>query len=89
MRLTNLYLKRLQEFDPKLHCVITLTPEFDLKQAKQADEEIACGQPYTADRCTAGDSRGAAKICSTRREFQPRMGQSRSATACPAKMLPS
>ena len=44
VRLTNLYLKRLQEFDPKLHCVITLTPEFALKQAKQADEEIAAGK---------------------------------------------
>jgi Asp-tRNA(Asn)/Glu-tRNA(Gln) amidotransferase A subunit family amidase len=43
-RLTNIYLKRLQEFDPKLHCVITLTPELALKQAKQADQEIAAGK---------------------------------------------
>jgi len=43
-RLTNIYLKRLQEFDPKLHCVITLTRELALKQAKQADAEIAAGK---------------------------------------------
>src|SRR5450755_4523371 len=43
-RLTNIYLKRLQQFDPKLHCVITLTRDLALKQAKQADEEIAAGK---------------------------------------------
>jgi Asp-tRNA(Asn)/Glu-tRNA(Gln) amidotransferase A subunit family amidase len=43
-RLTNIYLKRLQQFDPKLHCVITLTSELALKQATQADEEIAAGK---------------------------------------------
>jgi Asp-tRNA(Asn)/Glu-tRNA(Gln) amidotransferase A subunit family amidase len=42
-RLTNIYLKRLEEFDPKLHCVITLTRELALKQAQQADQEIAAG----------------------------------------------
>src|ERR1700687_3349640 len=43
-RLTHIYLKRLEQFDPKLHCVITLTRELALKQAKQADEEIAAGK---------------------------------------------
>ena len=43
-RLTNIYLKRLEEFDPKLHCVITLTRELALKQARQADQEIAAGK---------------------------------------------
>ena len=42
-RLTGIYLKRLEEFDPKLHCVITLTRELALRQAKQADQEIAAG----------------------------------------------
>ncbi len=42
-RLTNIYLDRLQHFDPKLHCVITLTRDLALKQAKQADAEIAAG----------------------------------------------
>ncbi|HEX3435176.1 MAG TPA: amidase [Pseudacidobacterium sp.] len=43
-RLTNIYLDRLQRFDPKLRCVITLTREHALVQAKQADEEIAGGK---------------------------------------------
>jgi Asp-tRNA(Asn)/Glu-tRNA(Gln) amidotransferase A subunit family amidase len=42
-RLTNIYLNRLERFDPQLHCVITLTREPALKQARQADEEIAAG----------------------------------------------
>ena len=42
-RLTRIYLKRLEQFDPKLHCVITLTRELALAQAKRADEEIAAG----------------------------------------------
>jgi len=42
-RLTNIYLDRLQQFDPKLHCVITLTRDLAVKQAKQADAEIAAG----------------------------------------------
>ena len=42
-RLTNIYLERLQQFDPKLRCVITLTRDLALKQAKQADAEIASG----------------------------------------------
>jgi len=42
-RLTNIYLDRLRRFDPQLHCVITLTPELALKQARQADKEIASG----------------------------------------------
>jgi Asp-tRNA(Asn)/Glu-tRNA(Gln) amidotransferase A subunit family amidase len=44
LRLTNIYLARLQRFNPKLRCVITLTPELALTQAKQADEEIAAGK---------------------------------------------
>ena len=43
-RLTNIYLRRLEQFDPKLHCVITLTRELALSQAKRADREIAAGQ---------------------------------------------
>jgi Asp-tRNA(Asn)/Glu-tRNA(Gln) amidotransferase A subunit family amidase len=42
-RLTNIYLDRLERFDPKLHCVITLTRDHALTQARQADEEIAAG----------------------------------------------
>jgi Asp-tRNA(Asn)/Glu-tRNA(Gln) amidotransferase A subunit family amidase len=43
-RLTNIYLDRLERFDSKLRCVITLTRELALKQAKQADVEIAAGK---------------------------------------------
>ena len=43
-RLTNIYLQRLQRFDPKLRCVITLLREPALAQAKQADAEIAAGK---------------------------------------------
>lgn len=43
-RLTNIYLKRLEQFDPKLRCVITLTRETALEQAKAADAEISAGR---------------------------------------------
>jgi Asp-tRNA(Asn)/Glu-tRNA(Gln) amidotransferase A subunit family amidase len=42
-RLTRIYLERIERFDPKLHCVITLTKELALAQAAQADKEIAAG----------------------------------------------
>ena len=43
-RLTHVYLKRLEQFDSKLRCVITLTRDLALRQAKQADAEIAAGK---------------------------------------------
>lgn len=43
-RLTRIYLKRLEQFDSKLRCVITLTRDLALAQAKQADAEIAAGK---------------------------------------------
>jgi len=43
-RLTQIYLKRIEQFDPKLRCIITLTRELALKQAQQADAEIAAGK---------------------------------------------
>jgi Asp-tRNA(Asn)/Glu-tRNA(Gln) amidotransferase A subunit family amidase len=43
-RLTEIYLKRLQQFDPKLRCVITLTADHAMARAKQADAEIAAGK---------------------------------------------
>jgi Asp-tRNA(Asn)/Glu-tRNA(Gln) amidotransferase A subunit family amidase len=42
-QLTNIYLERMQHFDPKLRCVITLTRELALEQARKADAEIAAG----------------------------------------------
>lgn len=41
--LTRIYLARLRKHDPKLLCVVTLTEELALKQAAQADREIADG----------------------------------------------
>src|SRR5437016_330471 len=43
-RLTQIYLRRIEQFDPKLRCIITLTRDLALTQAKKADEEIAAGQ---------------------------------------------
>jgi Asp-tRNA(Asn)/Glu-tRNA(Gln) amidotransferase A subunit family amidase len=43
IQLTELYLSRLKKYGPQLECLITLTEELALKQAKQADEEIAAG----------------------------------------------
>src|SRR6202790_1128682 len=43
-RLTQIYLKRLEQFNPKLRCVITVTRELALDQAKKADVEIAAGK---------------------------------------------
>src|SRR5665213_1351931 len=42
--LTKMYLSRLKRLDPQLHFVITLTEERALKQAEQADREIAAGK---------------------------------------------
>jgi Asp-tRNA(Asn)/Glu-tRNA(Gln) amidotransferase A subunit family amidase len=43
-RLTGIFLERISKFDPKLHCVITLTRDLALTQARQADREIAAGR---------------------------------------------
>jgi len=43
-QLTRMYLGRLKKFGPKLECVVTLTEELALEQAKRADREIAAGK---------------------------------------------
>jgi Asp-tRNA(Asn)/Glu-tRNA(Gln) amidotransferase A subunit family amidase len=43
-RLTNIYLQRLEQFNPTLRCVITLTKDHAIEQAKRADAEIAAGK---------------------------------------------
>jgi len=43
-RLTQIYLARLEKYDPKLRCTITLTRDLALAQAKKADQEIAAGK---------------------------------------------
>src|SRR5205085_6453537 len=41
--LTEMYLRRLKRYDPVLHCVVTLTEDLALTQARCADEEIVSG----------------------------------------------
>lgn len=43
-RLTGIYLDRLQRFNPTLRCIITLTRDHALEQARAADKEIAAGR---------------------------------------------
>ena len=43
-QLTVMYLNRLKKYGPKLECTITLTEELAMKQARQADQEIAKGK---------------------------------------------
>ncbi len=43
-RLTHIYLNRIEQFDPRLRSVITLTRDLALAQAKKADAEIAAGK---------------------------------------------
>lgn len=44
VQLTRLYLDRLKKYGPDLHCVITLTEDLALSQARRADDEIAAGR---------------------------------------------
>ncbi len=43
-RLTQIYLRRIEQYNPKLRCVITLTRELALEQAREADAEISAGR---------------------------------------------
>ena len=44
MELTNLYLNRLRKYGDSLQCVIVITEDLALEQARRADEEIAQGK---------------------------------------------
>ena len=43
LELTEMYLARLRRFGPQLECVVTITEELALEQARRADEELARG----------------------------------------------
>jgi Asp-tRNA(Asn)/Glu-tRNA(Gln) amidotransferase A subunit family amidase len=43
-KLTRFFLDRLKKYGPRLHCVIELTEELAIRQAKKADAEIALGK---------------------------------------------
>ena len=67
-RLTEIYLKRIEQFDPKLRCVITLTKELGVAQAKNADQEIAAGKyrgPLHGIPCGVKDLLDTAGIATT------------------------
>ncbi len=42
--LTQAFLGRIEQLEPRLHAFITLTPEIALKQADQADRQLAAGR---------------------------------------------
>jgi Asp-tRNA(Asn)/Glu-tRNA(Gln) amidotransferase A subunit family amidase len=42
--LTEFFIARLKAYGPKLECVVTITEELALRQARRADEEIAAGR---------------------------------------------
>jgi Asp-tRNA(Asn)/Glu-tRNA(Gln) amidotransferase A subunit family amidase len=42
--LTRLFISRLKKYDSQLHCVITITEELAIAQARKADAEIAAGK---------------------------------------------
>ena len=44
LELTQMYIARLKKYDPVLRCVITLTEDRALRQARAADEEIGRGR---------------------------------------------
>ena len=43
VQLTNIYLDRLKRYGDTLECIVTLTEDLALKQAKRADDELAKG----------------------------------------------
>jgi Asp-tRNA(Asn)/Glu-tRNA(Gln) amidotransferase A subunit family amidase len=44
VELTEMYLGRLKRYDPSLKCVVTLTEDLAMRQARDADREIAAGR---------------------------------------------
>lgn len=44
VELTEMYLARLRRYNPKLNCVVTLTEELAMGQAREADREIGAGR---------------------------------------------
>jgi len=44
LALTEMYLRRLKRYDPTLRCVVSLTEELALSQARRADAELAAGR---------------------------------------------
>lgn len=43
-RLTRIYIERLKRYGPKLKCIVTLTEDLALQQARRADEDLRAGR---------------------------------------------
>ena len=81
-RLTRIYLGRLERFNPKLRCAITITRDLALQQAKQADEEIRW-RKYRGP--LHGIPWGGKDLLDTA-GFPQRTAQNHIAIGCPPKM---
>jgi Asp-tRNA(Asn)/Glu-tRNA(Gln) amidotransferase A subunit family amidase len=44
LALTEFFLNRMKKYDPQLHCVVTLTEEYAIEQAKKMDAELMDGK---------------------------------------------
>jgi Asp-tRNA(Asn)/Glu-tRNA(Gln) amidotransferase A subunit family amidase len=44
LALTEFFLNRIKKYDPQLHCVVSLTEEYAIEQAKKMDAELANGK---------------------------------------------
>ena len=44
LALTEFFLNRMKKYDPQLHCVVTLTEEYAIEQAKKMDAELVDGK---------------------------------------------
>ncbi len=69
--LTRAYLERIQEVEPKVHALVTITEEVALQQAQQADKRLTAGDahPLTGIPMIIKDNmctRGVATTCSSR-----------------------
>ncbi|MEA3477108.1 MAG: amidase [Bacteroidota bacterium] len=44
LALTEFFLNRLKKYDPRLHCVVSLTEDYAIEQARKMDAELAAGK---------------------------------------------
>ncbi|MFC1929580.1 Asp-tRNA(Asn)/Glu-tRNA(Gln) amidotransferase subunit GatA [Chloroflexota bacterium] len=71
VELTKAYLKRINQMEPKVHAIVTVTEEVALKQAARADELLAAGNgsPLTGVPAVSKDNmctKGVKTTCSSK-----------------------